>query len=145
MEAMGTDDPVIMLTVCVLTSVVTALSIDQQWFPQACTQLEYLIGVLDKHTDQVFLFSRFQYSHVPSNNLPNSSSNSNRQATQPKLVYTRYILLVQLFIISGVLWYRKDITDTYPEGTSWVRVCDKVLDVSVGPSDQVDSSLKVIA
>ncbi|XP_041363457.1 tectonin beta-propeller repeat-containing protein 1-like isoform X2 [Gigantopelta aegis] len=38
---------------------------------------------------------------------------------------------------NGALWYRKDITATFPEGTSWVQICDKVLDVSVGLSNQV--------
>ncbi|XP_070581282.1 tectonin beta-propeller repeat-containing protein 1-like isoform X2 [Ptychodera flava] len=35
------------------------------------------------------------------------------------------------------LWYRKDITLTFPEGTRWIHVCNNVYKVSVGPKDQV--------
>nr|XP_054763081.1 tectonin beta-propeller repeat-containing protein 1-like [Lytechinus pictus] len=35
------------------------------------------------------------------------------------------------------LWYRQDITPTFPEGTRWIHVSSRVRKVSVGPQDQV--------
>ncbi|XP_071797114.1 tectonin beta-propeller repeat-containing protein 1-like isoform X1 [Asterias amurensis] len=35
------------------------------------------------------------------------------------------------------LWYRENITPTFPEGTRWILVSNKVRKVSVGPEDQV--------
>ncbi|XP_072168056.1 tectonin beta-propeller repeat-containing protein 1-like [Diadema setosum] len=35
------------------------------------------------------------------------------------------------------LWFRQDITPTFPEGTRWIQVSPKVRKVSVGPQDQV--------
>ncbi|XP_077979887.1 tectonin beta-propeller repeat-containing protein 1-like [Glandiceps talaboti] len=39
--------------------------------------------------------------------------------------------------IHNGLWYRKDITLTFPEGTRWIHVCNNIQKVSVGPKDQV--------
>ncbi|XP_038067772.1 tectonin beta-propeller repeat-containing protein 1-like isoform X2 [Patiria miniata] len=35
------------------------------------------------------------------------------------------------------LWYRENITPTFPEGTRWILVSNKVRKISVGPRDQV--------
>ena len=42
----------------------------------------------------------------------------------------------------GNLWRREEITPTFPEGTRWSFVCNRVCKVSVGPRDQVYRSLK---
>uniref|UniRef100_A0ABM0LVI4 Tectonin beta-propeller repeat-containing protein 1 n=1 Tax=Saccoglossus kowalevskii TaxID=10224 RepID=A0ABM0LVI4_SACKO len=39
--------------------------------------------------------------------------------------------------INDGLWFRKDITRTFPEGTTWIHICNNVFKVSVGPQNQV--------
>ena len=53
-------------------------------------------------------------------------------------VQTHTLLKVcMLMVASGWCWYRQNITDTYPEGTTWEPQQFKVTSLSVGPNNQV--------
>lgn len=41
----------------------------------------------------------------------------------------------------GNLWYRKGLTPSYPQGSSWEYVSNNVRKVTVGPFDQVGISI----